>query len=138
MCIPSTRSRCSCSLSRSATTRRTEVPTLLALLVQRWYKSTRTDAAGAGAWVTAARAMVLVGGVPVKRHQNAVLEYLALHSEEFCSLMMQPHEWNARIDLILEGQLAAPHLTTWPPHYHRSMPPSFSSQAYIYVYTSSL
>jgi hypothetical protein len=62
--------------------------------------------------------MVLVGGVPVKRHQNAVLEYLALHSEEFCSLMMQPHEWNARIDLILEGQLAAPHVTTSPPDYH--------------------
>ncbi len=79
--------------------------------------------------------------MPVKRQQKAVLiEYLALHSEELCSLMMEAHEWNvyARIDLILEGQLAAPHLTTWPPHYHRSMPASFSSQAYICVYTSSL
>jgi hypothetical protein len=80
--------------------------------------------------------MVLVGGVPVKRHQNAVLEYLALHSEEFCSLMMQPHEWNARIDLILEGQLAAPHLTTSPPDFHLACIHLLAGiSIYIYIYT---
>ncbi len=163
MYMPSARSRCACSFPRSATTRRTAVPTLLALLVQKWYKSTRTDTASAGAWVTAARAMLLVGSVPVTRHQKTVLEYhQRAQRGGLCACEAategranrvsraalggvvladdEAHEWNdyARIDLILEGQLAAPHLTTSPPHYYHRMPVSFSSQAYIYVYTSYL
>jgi len=71
-----------------------------------------------GAWIEAVRAMVLVGGVPVKHHQNVALEYLALHSQEFCSLMLKASEWNMRIDLVFEGELRAPHLTTSRLDYH--------------------
>ena len=71
-----------------------------------------------GAWVEAVRAMVAVGGVPVKHHQNVALEYLALHSKEFCSLMLEPGEWSLRIDLVFEGELRAPHLTTSRLDYH--------------------
>ena len=70
------------------------------------------------AWLLAVRAMVLVRSVPVKRHQSVALEYLALHADEFCSLMLSPLDWNLRIDLIFEGELGAVHLSQSRLDYH--------------------
>jgi len=86
------------------------IRTLLGAL--RHYRTKR------GAWLKAVRDMVIVGGVPVKHHQNVALEYLALHSEELCVLMMEPSQWNVRIDLVFEGELGASHLTTSRVDYH--------------------
>ena len=78
----------------------------------RHYRSKRP------AWLRAVRAMVVVRNVPVKHHQNVVLEYLAERSDEFASLMLTPSEWNLRIDMVLEGELGAAHLTTSRLDFH--------------------